>query len=78
MQIRWSNWLANQWGKTSEVPFTELAGLWIAMDNQEPWEPNLPSGYTLYPKADYRGGVSTPLPLTQGPAYPTRWPTLDT
>ena len=26
-QIRWSNWLASQWGKTSEVPFPNLAGL---------------------------------------------------
>ena len=36
-QIRWSNWLAAQWGKTSEVPFPDLAGLWKAMENQEPW-----------------------------------------
>ena len=35
-QIRWSNWLAAQWGKTSEVPFPNLAGLWTAIDNQEP------------------------------------------
>ena len=35
-QIRWSNWLASQWGKTSEVPFLNLAGLWTAMENQEP------------------------------------------
>ena len=33
-QIRWSKWLANQWGKTSEVPFPDLAGLWTAMENQ--------------------------------------------
>ena len=26
-QIRWSNWIAAQWGKTSEVPFHNLAGL---------------------------------------------------
>ena len=26
-QIRWSNWLAAQWGKASEVPFPELMGL---------------------------------------------------
>ena len=36
-QIRWSNWLAAQWGKTCEVPFPDLEGLWTAMDNQEPW-----------------------------------------
>ena len=35
-QIRWSNWLASQWGKTSEVPFPDLTGLWTAMENQEP------------------------------------------
>ena len=35
-QIRWSNWLAAQWGKTSEVTFPDLAGLWTAMENQEP------------------------------------------
>ena len=36
-QIRWSNWLAAQWGKTSEVPFQNI-------DNQEPWEPTFPTG----------------------------------
>ena len=30
-QIRWSNWLADQWGKTSEVPLPDLVGLWKAM-----------------------------------------------
>ena len=57
-QIRWSNWLASQWGKTSEVPFPNLAGLWTAMENQEPWEPNFPSGYTLVPDAAYGGNMS--------------------
>ena len=42
-QIRWFNWLASQWGKTSEVPFPDLAGLWMAMENQEPWEPTFPA-----------------------------------
>ena len=32
-QIRWSNRLATQWGKTSEVPFPDLAGLWKSMEN---------------------------------------------
>ena len=32
-QIRWSNWIAAQWGKTSKVPFPNLAGLWTAMEN---------------------------------------------
>ena len=35
-QIRWSNCLEAQWGKTLEVPFPNLAGLWTAIDNQEP------------------------------------------
>ena len=35
-QICWSNWITAQWGKTSEVPFLDLAGLWTAMENQEP------------------------------------------
>ena len=41
--IRWSNWLAAQWGKTLEVPFPNLAGLWTAMDNKEPWGTTLPA-----------------------------------
>ena len=48
-QIRWSNWLASQWGKTSEVPFPDLVGIWTAMESQEQWEPNFPEGYTLTP-----------------------------
>ena len=55
--IRWSNWLTAQWGKTSEVPFPDLAGLWTTMENQEPWEPTFPTGYTLTPKAVYGGGA---------------------
>ena len=35
-QIRWSNWLAAQWGKTSEVPLPDLVGLWMTIENQEP------------------------------------------
>ena len=70
-QIRWSNWLAAQWGKTSEVPFPDLAGLWTAMKSQEPWETTFPAGYTLSPKAAYRGSVSNRP--TQGLAYPARW-----
>ena len=66
-QIRWSNWIAAQWGKTSEVPFPDLLGLWTAMENQEPWEPTFPAGYTISPKAAYGGGVSTrPTP---GPTH---------
>ena len=69
-QIRWSKWLIAQWGKTSEVPFPDLAGLWTAMESQEPWEPTFPAGYTLSPESTYRGGVSTRP--AQGPAYPDR------
>ena len=58
-QIRWYNWLAAQWGKTSEVPFPDLAGLWTAMENQEPWGPTFPAGYTLSPEATYGGGISS-------------------
>ena len=43
------------------------------MENQEPWYPTFPAVYTLSPKSTYGGSVST-CP-TQGPAYPTRWPT---
>ena len=43
VQICWSNWLAAQWGNTSEAPFPDLAGLWTDMDNQEPWELTFPS-----------------------------------
>ena len=58
------------------MPLLDLAGLWTAMENQEPWYPTLPAGYTLSPETAYRGGVSThPTP---GPTYPARWPTLDT
>ena len=56
-QISWSNWLAAQWGKTSEVTFPDLAGLWTAMENQEPWEPTFPAGYTLAPEAACGGGM---------------------
>ena len=49
--IQWSNWLAAQWGKTSEVPFADLVGLWTSMENQEPWESTIPAGYTLTPEA---------------------------
>ena len=74
-QICWSNWLSAQWGKTLEVPFPDLEGLWTAMENQEPWEPTLPAGYNLSPEAAYGCGVSTHP--TQVPAYPTRRPTSD-
>ena len=57
-QIRWSNWLVLKWGKTSEVPFTNLSVLWTAMENQEPWEPTFPAGYTLVPDAAYVGNMS--------------------
>ena len=52
-QICCSNWIASQWGKTLEVPFPNLVGLWTAMENQEPWEPTFPVRYTLIPDAAY-------------------------
>ena len=75
-QIRWSNWLASQWGKTSEVPFPDLAGLWTAMENQEPWEPTFPAGYNLAPDAAYRGNMS-PRPI-QGMHTSARWAPAET
>ena len=32
-QIVWSNWLAAQCGKTSEVPFPDLVGIWTSVEN---------------------------------------------
>ena len=34
VKICWQNWLAAQWGKMSEVPFPNLAGLRTAMENR--------------------------------------------
>ena len=76
VQIRWSNWLAAQWGKTSEVPFPDLTGLWTAMYNQDPWDPTFPAGYTLTPEATYGGGMSTRK--TPGPNHTDQWPQLET
>ena len=42
----YSSTIAVQWEKTSEFPFPNLTGPWTAMDNQDPWEPTLPTGYT--------------------------------
>ena len=67
-QIRWSNWLVAQWGKTLEVPFPDLVRLWTAMENQDPWEPTFHARYTLYLKSAYRGVVSTRP--NQGPGIP--------
>ena len=75
-QICWSNWLSVQWGKTSEVPFPDLAGLWTAMENQEPWEPTFPVGYTLSPDAACGGGMSSRP--TKGPNHAARWPPPET
>ena len=58
------------------MPFPDLAGIWTAMENQEPWEPTLPAGYTLTPEAAYGGGMSTRL--TPGPTHPAKWPTSET
>ena len=74
--ICWSNWLASQWGKTSEVPFPNLTGLWTAMENQEPWETTFPAGYTLVPNAAYRGNM-IPRPI-QGTHTSSRWGPAET
>ena len=60
-QIRWSNWLAAQWGRTSKVPFPNFTGLWTAIYNQEPWEPTFPAGYTFLPGSTHQ---PSPIPLT--------------
>ena len=70
-QICWSNWLASQWGKTSEVHFPNLAGLCTAMENQEPWEPTFPAGYTFLPD------TASPWP-SQGLPTPARWNPAET
>ena len=46
------------------------------MENQEPWGPTFSAGYTLSPETAY--GVSVSTHPTQGPAYPERWPTVET
>ena len=70
-QMRWSNGLALQWGKTSEVSFPNLAGLWTAMENQEPWEPTFTVGYTFLPD------TASPRP-SQGLPTPARWNLAET
>ena len=46
------------------------------MENQEPWDPTFPTGYTLTPEAAYGGGMSTqPTPV---PNHTTRWPPSET
>ena len=75
-QIRWYNWLAAQWDKTSEVPFPDLERLWTAMDNQELWDPTFPAGYTRSPNAAYGGGmISRP---THGTNPSAQWTPSET
>ena len=74
-QIRWSNWLAAQWGRTSEVPFPNLAGLWTAIDNQEPWEPTFPAGYTFLPDRNPRPSAIALAPARWSPGGEPRRPT---
>ena len=45
VQIRWSNWLAQQWDSDEEIPFPNLASLWENIDDGKPWEPTFPDGY---------------------------------
>ena len=56
--------------------FPDLAGLWTAMENQEPWEPTFPAGYTLAPDAAYRGNM-IPRPI-QGNHTSARWAPAET
>ena len=46
------------------------------MENQEPWEPTFPAGYTLSPNAAYEGGMSSRP--THGPNHTARWPPSET
>ena len=64
-QIRWSNWIAVQWGKTSEFPFPNLTGIWTDMENQEPWEPTFPAVYTFPPKTSMEAVVAVAQPPNQ-------------
>ena len=58
------------------MPFTNLAGLWTAMENQEPWEPTFPAGYTFVPDAAY-GGKMSPRP-SQVTHTSARWNPAET
>ena len=51
--------------------FPDLASLWMAMENQEPWEPTFPAGYTFAPDAAYGGNMS-PHQI-QGTHTSARW-----
>ena len=44
VQIRWSNWLVQQWDSDKEIPFPNLATLWEKINDDEPWEPTFPDG----------------------------------
>ena len=46
------------------------------MENQEPWDPTFPAGYTLSPETACEGSVSTHP--AHGSDYPARWTTVDT
>ena len=54
VQIRCSNWLAQQWDSDEEIPFPNLAALWENIDDGEPWEPTFLDGYA--PEDLARGG----------------------
>ena len=45
VQIRWSNWLAQQWDSDEEIPFPNLSAIWENIDDGEPWEPTFLDGY---------------------------------
>ena len=70
-QIHWSNWIAVQWDKTPEVPFPNLAGIWTAMENQDPWKPTFPADYNLSLETVPRTGLSGRWTAVDTSAVPT-------
>ena len=55
VQIRWSNWLAQQWDSNEEIPLPNLVTLLENINDGEPWEPTFPDGYA--PEDLARGGT---------------------
>ena len=68
VQIRWLNWLAQQWDSDELVPFPNLAALSDKIDDSEPWEPTFPDRYA--PEDLARGGTGgfRQLEITTGSA----------
>ena len=68
VQIRWSNWLAQQWDSNEGIPFLNLAALWGKFDYREPWEPTFPDGYAPEDLAQGGTGGFVQLAITAGSA----------